>query len=118
MSDGQRSRRRFLADLLFLGGAVGAGAFLSQAGDAPAAQAATPSPAPITPESTPVPSKTQCPPMVRGEVMASPPPVVEGEPRPSEPVLGGKPTAPSPTSPSPQPRAKGDVVIKNSPEVP
>lgn len=92
MSDGQRTRRRFLADLLFLGGALSAGAFLTQT------EAQAPGTTP-TPASTPVTPPTN-PPVVRGQYVASPSPdgdvavpqasstcapVVKGEPQPPTP---------------------------------
>lgn len=99
MSDGQRTRRRFLADLLFLGGALSAGAFLTQT------EAQAPGVTP-TPASTPVTPPTNAP-VVRGQYVApaspdgdmaiphaSPTcaPVVEGEPKPPEPAIEGKVT--------------------------
>ena len=119
MSDGQRSRRRFLADLLFLGGALGAGAFIVKATGEEPRPVETPAACPTEScpvESSPTPN-TQCTPMVKGDTVAPQPP-----PQPDEPVTGGKPMAPPPSqtdgvyavppTPAPQtqlpPGAKGD----------
>lgn len=104
MSDGQRSRRRFLADLLFLGGALGAGAFLMQAGDpaAPAQPApAPPSPTPKSPSCPPavdgdvgVPRLAPVEPHIEGEVAPPPPPSLNSTEQP--PVIKGKVSLPEP----------------------
>ena len=95
MSDNQRTRRRFLADLLFLGGALGAGAFLTQATTQAEPQTAPQGTA--TPLATKSPE--ECPPAVRGEMTISTP-----TPDP-EPVLGGKPAPPQ----APPPHMDGDM---------
>ncbi len=81
MSGDKIKRRRFLADLLFAGGAVTAAALLAQAGDAEK-----------KPSPSPTPQKTQCPPQLDGDVAIPTSP----SPKPPEPVLGGKPMAPQP----------------------
>lgn len=116
MSDGQRSRRRFLADLLFLGGALGAGAFIVKAtGDDPAAiPDATCSPTGGCPvDSSPTPN-SQCTPMVKGDSVAPPPPP------PGPPHLGGKAAPPMPpqidgeVAPA-RPSAKGKFYVPPTP---
>lgn len=95
------NRRRFLADLLFAGGALSAAALLAQSarqqGHTPAASptpqvANTPSAHP-TPEERPLPGEPE--PHVKGEVAV-----------PREPVLGGKPAMPHP-----EPKTRGRVVL-------
>ncbi|MBX3167298.1 MAG: hypothetical protein KF760_07790 [Candidatus Eremiobacteraeota bacterium] len=81
MSDDKIKRRRFLADLLFAGGALTAAALLAQAGEAEK----KPSPSPSPP-------KTSCPPQLDGDVAMPASPT----PKPPEPALGGKPMAPQP----------------------
>ena len=76
MSSDKMKRRRFLADLLFAGGAVTAAALLAQAGAAEK-KPATPSPSPTCSQ--------------RDGDVAMP---ISPSPRPPEPALGGKPTAP------------------------
>jgi hypothetical protein len=87
MSSDKINRRRFLADLLFAGGAVTAAALLAQTGDA---------------EKKPSPSPTATckkdPQQLDGDVAIPP----TATPKPPEPPLGGKPMAPSPM-------VKGDV---------
>lgn len=81
MSGDKIKRRRFLADLLFAGGAVTAAALLAQAGEAER-----------KPSPSPTPQKTQCPVQLDGDVSlpASP------HAKPPEPALGGKPMPPQP----------------------
>ncbi len=107
MSQEKIRRRRFLADLLFAGGALSAAALLAQSTRHQAAPAATPSPA-STPEAlaTPAASPSDCP--LPGEPMP-PEPHVEGDvAAPREPVLGGKPAMPQP-----EPHTKGKVALPN-----
>ncbi len=103
MSSKKSTRRRFLADLLFMGGALSAGAFLSHSD----AQVPTPSP---TPKGAPKPVPTASP-SLRGEPMPPQPdgdfvapqpsptcaPAIEGESR-IEPIVEGKSVAPRPQS--------------------
>ena len=81
MSGDKIKRRRFLADLLFAGGAVSAAALLAQAGDAER-----------KPSPSPTPQRTSSPPQLDGDV------ALPASPSPStpEPALGGKPMAPQP----------------------
>lgn len=98
MSGDKIKRRRFLADLLFAGGAVTAAALLAQAGEAER-----------KPSPSPTPQKTQCPPQLDGDVAipASPSP----QAKPPEPALGGKPMAP-------QPMLKGEPAPPRQPKKP
>lgn len=93
MSGDKINRRRFLADLLFAGGAVTAAALLAQVGEAEK----KPSPT-LTPKSTCTSEPVQ---QLDGDVAlpVSPSPT----PKP-EPPLGGKPMAP-------RPQIKGEVSI-------
>ena len=121
MSDGQRSRRRFLADLLFLGGALGAGAFIVKAtGEEPVVAQPLATPTESCPvESSPTPNP-QNPPRAKGDVAVP-------QSQPTEPVLGGKPAAPPPpqldgdmsmpaASPTPRPGTKGESLAPPTPE--
>lgn len=108
MSQGERTRRRFMADLLFLGGALSVGAFLSQTeaqGPDPAASA-TPHLAP-TPDGGPTVAPPPLggepmPPQAKGDVVApgaqpSCAPAIEGESKPPEirkPMIQGRSAAP------------------------
>jgi hypothetical protein len=108
MSQEKVNRRRFLADLLFAGGALSAAALLAQSTRHQAAPATTHSPASpaSTPEplATPAASPSDCP--LPGEAMP-PEPHVEGDVAPPrEPVLGGKPAMPQP-----EPHTKGKVAL-------
>lgn len=94
MSDDKIKRRRFLADLLFAGGAVTAAALLAQAGSAEK-KPATPSPSPTGPQ-------------LDGDV-ATPTSPTPKPPGPPEPALGGKPMAPM---------VKGEVSVPQRPAPP
>ncbi|MBS2034265.1 hypothetical protein JST97_04715 [bacterium] len=84
MSGDKINRRRFLADLLFAGGAVTAAALLAQAGEAEK----KPSPS-DTPKATCTSDPNR---KLDGDVALPSSPT----PSPPEPPLGGKPMAPSP----------------------
>lgn len=106
-------RRRFLMDLLFVGGAIVAAAGLASTGETPAE----------TPSATPSPAQPTCPPdlPMPGEVMAPPPPQHTPEPvrrtrlpgrdpfgeRPGPPVRLGGAVAPPHPKPNPQNHAGG-----------
>lgn len=92
MSGDKINRRRFLADLLFAGGAVTAAALLAQTGDAEK----KPSPSPTPKATCKSPEGIQ----LDGDVTMPASPT----PKPPEPVLGGKPMAPSPM-------VKGEVAV-------
>jgi hypothetical protein len=94
MSEDKMKRRRFLADILFAGGAISAAALLAKASQstAPAGPTATPVVANPTYQADPA------DPHLDGEVAL---PQVQ-TPKTPEPVLGGKVQAP-------QPHVKGDV---------
>lgn len=106
--DSKKSRRRFLADLLFLGGGLSAAALLAQSRTG----AADPAPRP-TPRQTPATACTKSPdqpPDIAGEMIAPEPvntplPAYDGDyvaPEPPrskgemEVPLAGKPVAPPP----------------------
>lgn len=113
----KRTRRRFLADMLFLGGGVTAAAMIakSQMGkeptpEPPLAGAVAPPEAVKTPCPTPA-QTTECPPPLPGEPMPpeiegefvlpedppAPPPDIKGDVAPPQPPkTGGKPMAPKP----------------------
>ena len=114
MSGDKIKRRRFLADLLFAGGAVSAAALLAQAGDAER-----------KPSPSPTPQKTQCPPQLDGDVAIPASPNPSSSPTPPEPVLGGKPMAPQPMvkgeAKMPQRMVEGEAVpprVTNKPKKP
>lgn len=92
MSEDKIKRRRFLADILFAGGAISAAALLAKATQMGA------SPAPVTPPAPPAPQPPPVPLDGDAEI-----PQVRATRQP-EPVLGGKPMAP-------QPQVKGDVAV-------
>jgi len=89
-----RSRRRFLADMLFLGGGITAAGLLARTGESG------------TPRTSPTPKKTPCQappepnPKVQGEMVVpdgdvvapSPRPAVEGEMIAPNPAGGARPT--------------------------
>lgn len=117
MSEKQRTRRKFLADLLFLGGAAGAVAFLAEARQDSPQPAQTPQPAgtPAPPEECKVPEPEQPPGPPPGSV--PPPPQEEGnfvQPEPKEPAsLGDVEYAPAPP---PEPQVRGRMKISHPPE--
>ncbi|MFN8610417.1 MAG: hypothetical protein U0931_22960 [Vulcanimicrobiota bacterium] len=90
MSGDKVNRRRFLADLLFAGGALTAAALLAQTGEAEK----KPSPT-ATPKATGTPTEK-----LDGDVALPASPT----PKPPEPPLGGKPMAPAPM-------VKGEVSV-------
>lgn len=111
-----RSRRRFLADMLFLGGGVTAAAMLAKARLAPTppepvAVGAMEVPVELRTNPTPNPAQSPvCPPAMKGEPMpvevegefvlpeSECPPEIKGDAQvaPPPPKLGGKPMAPRP----------------------
>lgn len=102
----KRSRRRFLADMLFLGGGITAAALVAKN------KFSTPEPDPNVMGAMEIPTDLKSPPMpgepmppqIEGEVempeaCPSPSPAVDGDyvvapAPPREPALGGKPVAP------------------------
>lgn len=120
MSEKQRTRRKFLADLLFLGGAAGAVAFLAQAqGQSdPPQPAQTPQPvqtrAPVE-ECKKVPEQPPGPPP--GSMPAPPP--EQGnfvQPQTKDPAtLGDVEYAPAP-APAPEPQVRGRMKMPNPAE--
>lgn len=100
MSEDKIKRRRFLADLLFAGGAISAAALLARATQGQSQTVATPSPV-----NTPCVKNPQAPP---------PSPQIDGDVAIPEPALGGKVAAPQPV----RPQIKGDVAIPQRPPQP
>lgn len=119
----KRSRRRFLADMLFVGGGVTAAALLAKSqflDDKPVQPVTGHTPPPIeppplagaaVPEQNPTPCETPntplpgepMPPEIEGEYVLPDPAHTKGDyvqpnpaPQPREPKLGGKPIAPKP----------------------
>jgi len=112
----KRTRRRFLADMLFLGGGVTAAAMLAKTQLAPTppepvAVGAMEVPVELRTSPTPNPAQSpECPPAMKGEPMpvevegefalpeAECPPDIKGDVQvaPPPPKLGGKPIAPQP----------------------
>ena len=92
MSEDKIKRRRFLADILFAGGAISAAALLAKATQ----MGGRPEPAPpgsvVAPASPPAPPSPPPDNRLDGDFVA---PQVQVTP-PPEPVLGGKPVAPQP----------------------
>ena len=107
----KRTRRRFLADMLFLGGGVTAAALIarSQLGSQPVEpQVAGDMEVPIA-DATPCPAPTQtpdCPPPMPGEPVMVPPPV-------EDPNIAGEVMMPPPEN---TPAVKGDVAAPPPPK--
>lgn len=103
MTDGRIKRRRFLADILFAGGALSAAALLAQVSQAEPTPSPNPAPATQTPAATPKPSRTPEF-QLDGDVALPPPkPKVAPEPTvrgrvvlPQRQVPNTKPTPPNP----------------------
>lgn len=114
MSESPKSRRRFLADLLFLGGAAGAAAFLakSQLGEPTPAPAVSPTPTDckLPAELSPPPGSAPVPPPQEAGNMVVPPPE---EPK----MLGDVEPPPPPRTPPSQPHIRGRMKISR-PEPP
>lgn len=118
MSEDKRSRRRFLADLLFAGGALSAAALAAKSrmtSPKPIASATPAQASPTPAQVSPTPQVQITPPVINGPEPPTPglvaPPIAT-----PEPVLGGKPAAPEPAIPGKmkaprphQPVLKGDV---------
>lgn len=115
----RKSRRRFLADLLFVGGGLSAAALLAKS------QLGSPPDVTPAPTSTPAPACTksvELPPDVAGEMVVPEPPISKGEavapqpegrmvtPPPEElPAIDGDYVAPTP------PKTKGDYAAPAPP---
>ncbi len=108
MSEAKGTRRRFLADLLFLGGALGAGAFIMRADEVAAVDSPLDcDPTPIA--NDPTPSEREIPPPSEmhpaGAVAPQRPPTQQA------PAIEGR-------SAAAPPQVKGDVVAPALPEQP